>query len=131
MQVSGHGHARGRVSVWQVARAFLSAPQPSGVKCGSARPLRLVTTSSQRASTLASPWRRSSGLTPVGQVESAPDAELKEMAAARQRQLVSVRGPNDARATVAGGAHIIDAEYPNSRPERVSDRASFLVFRSA
>jgi uncharacterized protein (UPF0264 family) len=27
---------------------------------------------------------------------------------------VSVRGPNDARAAVAGGAHIIDAEYPKS-----------------
>ncbi len=32
----------------------------------------------------------------------------------RQRLLVSVRGPNDARAAVAGGAHIIDAEYPTS-----------------
>lgn len=32
----------------------------------------------------------------------------------RQRLLVSVRGPNDARAAVAGGAHIIDAEYPKS-----------------
>lgn len=31
-----------------------------------------------------------------------------------QRLLVSVRGPNDARAAVSGGAHIIDAEYPAS-----------------
>jgi len=36
------------------------------------------------------------------------------MPAARQRLLVSVRGLNDARAAVAGGAHIIDAEYPKS-----------------
>jgi uncharacterized protein (UPF0264 family) len=36
------------------------------------------------------------------------------MHAVRQRLLVSVRGPNDARAAVAGGAHIIDAEYPKS-----------------
>jgi (5-formylfuran-3-yl)methyl phosphate synthase len=32
----------------------------------------------------------------------------------RQRLLVSVRGPNEARAAVAGGAHIIDAEHPKS-----------------
>lgn len=31
-----------------------------------------------------------------------------------QRLLVSVRGPKDACAAVAGGAHIIDAEYPAS-----------------
>lgn len=31
-----------------------------------------------------------------------------------QRLLVSVRGPGDPRAAVAGGAHIIDAEYPTS-----------------
>jgi (5-formylfuran-3-yl)methyl phosphate synthase len=36
------------------------------------------------------------------------------MPVSRQRLLVSVRGPNDARAAVAGGAHIIDAEYPMS-----------------
>lgn len=36
------------------------------------------------------------------------------MPTARQRLLVSVRGPNDARAAVAGGAHIIDAEHPKS-----------------
>jgi len=36
------------------------------------------------------------------------------MPTTRQRLLVSVRGPNDARAAVAGGAHIIDAEYPKS-----------------
>jgi (5-formylfuran-3-yl)methyl phosphate synthase len=41
-------------------------------------------------------------------------AEVEEMPVARQRLLVSVRGPNDARAAVAGGAHIIDAEYPKS-----------------
>lgn len=32
----------------------------------------------------------------------------------QQRLLVSVRGPREARAAVAGGAHIIDAEYPKS-----------------
>jgi uncharacterized protein (UPF0264 family) len=36
------------------------------------------------------------------------------MGPAPQRLLVSVRGPNEARAAVAGGAHIIDAEYPKS-----------------
>lgn len=33
---------------------------------------------------------------------------------ARQRLLVSVRGPKDAVEAVKGGAHIIDAEYPGS-----------------
>src|SRR5262245_1425758 len=32
----------------------------------------------------------------------------------KQRLLVSVRGPVEARAAVAGGADIIDAEYPTS-----------------
>jgi len=60
------------------------------------------------------PHAHSRRLNPEGRVESAPDAAMKEMLAVRQRLLVSVRGPNDARSAVAGGAHIIDAEYPKS-----------------